>query len=367
MGKSAKNEYHPDYVSHPGKTLLETINSLGMSQTELAERTGRPSKTINEIIKGKAKIIPETAIQLEKVFGIPASFWNNRQRRHDEFLARKAEQKSLGKQVDWTKNFPFTAMVRLKWIPQTRNPVERLNNILAFFGVATPEAWEDHWKTIRVYYRKSNKAESNPYALAAWLRMGARIALKIECLPFNRAKFIATLQKIRTLTVESPDVFCKKMVDLCASCGVAVVFVPQLPKTASGATRWMNSDKALIQLSLKYRTDDHFWFSFFHEAGHIINHPKRAIFIENNGYSSTEEDEADSFASELLIPKSEYRNFVKTSSLDDTSIRAFALRLNISPGIVVGRLQYDKQIEFYEMNELKQKLVGICLKSHLCQ
>ncbi|MEY2914970.1 MAG: hypothetical protein RLZZ184_4279 [Cyanobacteriota bacterium] len=99
MESKIQNRYNPDYVSPPGDTLLEVLEHRGMTQAELAERTGRPKKTINEIIKGKAAITPETALQLERVFNIPASFWNNRERHYREFLAQKEEKKRLAKQV----------------------------------------------------------------------------------------------------------------------------------------------------------------------------------------------------------------------------------------------------------------------------
>ena len=106
MIKQTHNEYLPDYVSPPGETLLETIEALGMSQAALAERTGRPKKTINEIINGKSSITPETALQLERVVGVPASFWNKRESNYREFLARKGEQERLQKQVEWLKKLP---------------------------------------------------------------------------------------------------------------------------------------------------------------------------------------------------------------------------------------------------------------------
>ena len=82
MSDMGQNQYMPDNVSPPGDTLLETIETLGISQSELAERMGRPKKTINEIIKGKTAVTPDTALQLERVLGVPASFWNNRVRQY---------------------------------------------------------------------------------------------------------------------------------------------------------------------------------------------------------------------------------------------------------------------------------------------
>ncbi len=97
---SNTTQYIPDFVSPPGETLLEVLETRGMSQAELAERTGRPKKTINEIIKGKTAITPETALQFEFVLGVPARFWNQREQNYREFLARQRENL---KQRDWVR------------------------------------------------------------------------------------------------------------------------------------------------------------------------------------------------------------------------------------------------------------------------
>jgi len=107
-----ENQYVPDYVSPPGETLLEVIEDKEMSQVELAKRMGRPQKTINEIIQGKAALTPETALQLERVLNIPASFWNNRERQYREFIARMAEQERLSSHTKWMKHFSVAAMIK---------------------------------------------------------------------------------------------------------------------------------------------------------------------------------------------------------------------------------------------------------------
>ena len=132
MAKTIENQYEPDYVSPPGRTLLETIEVLGMSQARLAECTGRPKKTISEIVTGKAAITPETAIQFERVLGVPATFWNNHQRHYDEYLARRAEQISLEKQIEWLKEFPIHRMAQLGWIESVKDKVEQLQRLLNF-------------------------------------------------------------------------------------------------------------------------------------------------------------------------------------------------------------------------------------------
>ena len=85
---SKTNTYIPDRVSLPGETLQEILDERQMSQADLALATGRPPKTIHEILEGKAPITPDTAAQLEQALGVPASFWNNLERNYQEYLVR---------------------------------------------------------------------------------------------------------------------------------------------------------------------------------------------------------------------------------------------------------------------------------------
>lgn len=90
-----RHTYQPDIAIPPGETLREAIEALGMSQAELAQRTGRATKNINEIIMGKAAITPDGALQYERVFGVPASFWNILESNYRNTLARLSEQERL--------------------------------------------------------------------------------------------------------------------------------------------------------------------------------------------------------------------------------------------------------------------------------
>lgn len=362
MSKSTHNEFLPDYVSPPGDTLLEILNEQGMTQVELATRTGRPKKTINELIKGKAILTPETALQFEYVLGIPARFWNSREQQYREALARLEGKERLKLQTEWLKSFPMSKMIQHGWILDKKDKVGQLETLLSFFGIASSEQWENLWKTrVDVAFRKSESYKSDPGALTSWLRKGEIEAQKITCAKYQRATFEKTLQQIRSLTLAPPEVFQPKVQELCANAGVALVFIPQLPKTcASGATHWLSTDKALIQLSLRYKTDDHLWFSFFHEAGHILLHRKRDFFVEFNGKQEKTaiEIEADVFAANCLIPQLQYEAFIKAHAqkLSKVAIKNFADEMGIAPGIVVGRLQHDKYLPRNHCNGLKHRL-----------
>jgi len=356
MGAEPRNEYMPDYVSPPGETLMEVLESRSMAQSELAERTGRTPKLINEIIKGKAPISPETAIQLERVLSIPASFWNNRQRRYDESLATQQETMVLNQRLKWVQLFPYSAMAKLQWVPDCRDRLEQLKNVLNFFGVASPQSWDQVWKNQKVAYRKSRKYKPDEYALAAWLRRGEQIGSEIICKDYDANSFRNALKKIRLFTSLPPEKFQPQVVETCAESGVAVAFVPELPKTASGATRWLSPEKALLQLSLKYRTDDHLWFTFFHEAAHILLHQKKKIFIEDSPWQSEEESQANAFAEEFLIPPEDLKELIAQEPITNQKIRFFAKELGIAPGIVVGQLQKKGYLPWSHCNDLKKKL-----------
>ena len=359
MSNPIQNQYVPDVVSPPGETLLEILEDRGMSQAELAERTGRPKKTINEIIKGKAALTPETAIQLELVLGTPASFWNNREQNYRDWLARQEERKNLSKHITWMRQFPVSNMIKHGWITKFNNQIDQLIEILRFFAIASPDQWQNGNQMTA--FRQSPTFAANPAAVSAWLRQGEIQSAQIQCAPYDEARFRQALQQIRGLTTQPPEGFVTQMTKLCAQAGVAVIFVPEIPGTRTcGATRWLTSTKAMIMLSLRYKTDDHLWFTFFHEAAHILLHGKREVFLEDDDEVSEDvrakEEEADRFASDFLIPPETFKRFhPRGAHISHEDIIEFAQQLGIAPGIVVGRLQHDGIVPPQNFNQLKRR------------
>ncbi|KZE64693.1 XRE family transcriptional regulator [Fictibacillus phosphorivorans] len=348
-------DFEPDFIVIPGETLMETIESKGLSQAELAKRTGRPTKTINGIIKGTISITPDTALQFEKVLGVPASFWNNLEKNYRESLALVKESELLKESEGWLEKFPIKEMKKMGWISSFKNDTDQLREVLKFFGVASVETWEDIWNP-KVAFRKSD--DSNQGAISAWLRKAELNAESISCSPFDEKMFKEAIIECRELTNEKdPNVFIPKLVEICSKAGVAVVFLQEIPGCkVSGATKWVNSQKALISLSLRYKSNDHLWFTFFHEAAHILLHGKKLTFIEGitDEIYAEKEDEANSFAANTLIPKHFYENLITSKPITKQKVIRFANSINIAPGIVVGRLQRDKVIRYSYFNDLKQ-------------
>jgi len=352
--------YEPDHAIAPGETLLETIEALDLTQKELAQRMGRPLKTINQIIKGTAQIMPETALQLEKVTGVPASFWNTAEANYREALARSEEQRHRDSQTAWVSRFSYTRMITLQFVPDLSDKAERVEALLHFFGVVSPLQWEATYGELCGAARESAAYETDLGDLSAWLRAGELRARECQCALYDREHFLASLRTIRNLTMKGPAEVWPEVVLLCAASGVALALVPELPKThVSGFTRWLGPQKALIQLSLRYKSDDQLWFTFFHEAAHILLHGKREIFIEKRGVDSPKEQEASQWAGDFLIPPDAWQAFIATLPAKPTAaiIRVFAKKIGIAPSIALGRLQHrEKLVSPGLFNSLKHKV-----------
>ena len=353
---SAKYKLEPDYAVAPGATLKETIEARGISQAELASRMGMSEKTISQIVNGVAPITYETAERLELVLGIPAHFWNRRELTYRQAIARAEVAARLNQDIAWLDKIPVRVLKDRGFIADVTEKSELVRLSLAFFGVSSVEAWQETWADPIAQYRGKAVQEKKPGFVAAWLRMGEVQAASIAAEPFNAGLFREALQQLRGMTTEAARVWSKAMQDLCAKAGVAVVFTKEIPGAGvSGATRWLTKDKALIQLSLKYKTDDQFWFTFFHEAGHILLHGKRQVFVEFGlTTKSIEEEEANRFARTQLIPDGIAHHL--PALRDRTKIRLFAKKCGVAPGIVVGRLQHDGIVYRSAFNDLKRKM-----------
>ena len=362
MSVDSRAGFLPDYAVAPGETVAEIAAQLGLSQADLAERTHRPKKTINEIFKGKAAITPETSLQFERVLGVPAHFWNALEQNYRAAQADAEERKYLSSRVDFVNQFPVDELVRRKWIEPSKDKVGLLRNVLGFFGIATPEAWQGVWGSIEkaTAFRRSKVFEADFAVVATWLRKGEIDGRTLDCNPYNAATFRQALLKIRKHTSDDPKVFCSLMQKECALAGVAVTFVKEFPKLRTcGAARWLSPDKALIQLSLLYKRADHLLFSFFHEAGHVLLHGKREVFLDTGKSirdGEKEEEEADKFAADFLIAPPDYNQFVSQADFSLKAIEIFAHRIGIAPDVVVGRLQHDKKIGFNERNGVRRSV-----------
>lgn len=339
MKAKKKYAYEPDYAVAPGETLFEVMTSLDMNQKELAQRLELTEQTLIRIFKGDQPISYVTANRLELVTRVPARFWNNLEAEYREQLAKIEERQRLVKSIEWLKNIPVKELIDRGCIEPQPDKVSTLREVLKFFGVGSVAAWAEIWDVPAVAARRSPCFETRPGVASAWIRQGELQAHEVACQPYDKARFKEALKQIRGLTSQPAEVFEPEMKRLCAEAGVAVALVREMKKVPwSGATKWLTPSKAMILLCLRGRGEDKFWFSFFHEAGHILYDSKKDLLINDGSHDDPREERANQYAADILIPEKYNRTILTLRSRAE--VIQMAADLGISPGILVGRYQH---------------------------
>lgn len=358
------HRYTPEEVSPPGETLRDLMEERGVTQAELARRLGRPAQAINEIVGGRKEITEDTALELERVLQVPARFWLARESRYREYLARQRAAEAGRSALPWLRQFPIKSLQACGVLPAGRLTESTLQSfvepMLRFFEVASPDGWQAQYSAMQAQFRRAKPdKQTDVAAITAWLRMGEIEAAKRSVPEYNPVALEARLPLMRSLSQQPAPEIGRELVRICAEVGVVLVFVPALPGThVSGVARWLNG-KPLIQLSLLGKWSDVFWFSFFHEIGHVLKHPQRAVFLDDassgDAVNSVEEQEANRFASEVLLPK-QFRAELTNVALTQGAVQDLAQRIGVHPGIVVGQLQHHKRILYsHPLTRLKAR------------
>jgi HTH-type transcriptional regulator / antitoxin HigA len=351
--------FAPQWYSKPGSTLLALMQKQGVSVDEMVQRIGCDHAFFRGVVAGSIAIDAKLAGTLAKSIGGSAAFWTKRQTQFDNSLDRVMASLSVSKASEWLKLLPIQEMKKLGWIKSGPDKSSALRACLSYYDVADFEEWESNYEAVdhQFSFRSSQTFQSKIGALSAWLRQAEIQASFSHCAPWNLQTFRTLFPKIKALTrIKEPSVFVPKLRRLCAEAGVAIVFI-KAPTgcKASGATRFLSSSKAMIAMSFRYLSDDHFWFTFFHEAAHLILHGEEAVFIEEDkGEITIKEKEANTFAAQTLIPMQKREEFLELRSRSHAVIR-FAVSLGISPGIVVGQMQHERLIGPGQLNHLKRR------------
>lgn len=344
--------YRPNWVAPPGNTIKENLAVIGMTQSELAKRMGMAKENVNEILNGKSAITSETALKFESVLGMSADFILRLESSYRIYLAENERKEKEQKEIGILKEIPYKQMMNNGWIPFAKDKLEIVQNLKQYLGVDTFA----NLKNVYAFYRRSPTVTSNEYAIIAWLRKGELDSQAIELKSYDKNRLKTMIPEIRSLNTCDFNVIRKKLSMILEACGVSLSYVPCLKHTpVYGAVKWLTSDKPLIMMSLRYKTDDHFWFTLMHEIYHVLYPQKTSIIVEEKNSHDEYERKADRFAAKILISDSMYNEFVRNNDFSIVSIVEFAEKVGVVPGIVLGRLQHDNFIPFELHNNLKRK------------
>ena len=352
MAKTA--EFSPDWVSAPGRTVSELLRCQQLSHNEFAKRTQLELSDVKTLLNGTLPITLEIAERLQNSVGGSLEFWLAR-----DFQYREDSERLFSLAKDWVRQLPVSDMRRFGWFEVTPTPAQEAKCCLDFFDVSTVDEWHQKYDYLAdtVLFRKTPNFESRPAAVAAWLRKGEIESEKQKTKTWNSIRFESALQAARQLTrKKDPAVFLSALRELCNECGVALVIV-RTPSgcPASGATRFLSRSKAMMLLSFRHLSDDHFWFSFFHEAAHLLLHHPERFELEGVGdTTATKELEANQFAQDLIVPP-KFRKELEQLTSNSFDIIRFARKVGVSPGLIVGQLQYQGILGFNQQNRLKRR------------
>lgn len=334
----------------PGATIKEQLEDRGMTQKEFADRMGMTPKHICNLISGEVRLTPSVALRLESVLGISAEYWNRLETIYQEKRVRAEEENALYEDAELIKLFPYNEMKKLKWVLDTNNVEDKVISLRNFFEVFRLSCLNERLIP-GIAYRKLSVTEKSDIASICWAQKTKIEARRINTKDINVAKLKELVPLFREMTCLAPSVFCPKLIETLASCGVAVVFLPHIKGSFLQGATFYDGKKIVMGLTVRGKDADKFWFSFFHELAHIIY----GHIGKNEGANKNDEDSADEFAKNTLIPPKEFAGFVDKGNINKATIVAFARQMKVDPGIVVGRLQKEKIILYSQYHDLKKQ------------
>lgn len=353
-------QYDMDYYAAPGGILESSMEALGISAAELARRCGRSEKLISEIISGKAPIEPRTAVQLERVMGLTARTWLRIEADYRFQEIRKVALEEDAKSCDWAEAFPLKELVRRGYFSNPLSDGDRVFKLLAFFGVATVDIWHDHYESASIAYRNSHfPSNRSNFDLITWLRMGELEAEAQYTVAYSKDRFRAAVREVRQATRLPIERAIEQATETCNRAGVSLVVVRPIQDLApAGAAWWMTKQRPVIALDAHHGNDDEFWFTFFHEAAHLVLHGKKRVHLDAGGGSNEEamEVQADNWAMNMIIPRGDWAGFVAEAKFGAMSVEKFARKQGIATGLVAARLQREGRVSGNRLNGLKKRL-----------
>ncbi len=334
----------------PGETIREQLQDRGMTQKEFAVRMDLSEKHVSKLINGDVQLTPEMAVRLEMVLGVPAAFWNRLEAIYREKLIKAMEENEMESDIAFVRQFPYVEMAKLGWVTTTAIISERVVCLRQFFEVARLVLIEQPG-IAPVAYRRQAVSEKTDYALLAWAQQAKREARKIETQKIDLARLESMLPEFRKMTMLPPEEFCPRLEEMLASCGVAIIFLPHIKGTFLHGATFYDGKKIVLGLTVRGKYADQFWFSFFHEIAHILH----GDIGKTEGVTQADEDAADAFARQTLVPDDAFMLFVREGDYSSDAIYAFSMEQQVAAGVIVGRLQHEKHILHSMHNQIRQK------------
>lgn len=353
-------EYNDTIAFHPGYYIKEIVDESGLTQEDFAKRLDTTPKNLSLLIRGEQSLSIDIAMKLSRMIGTSVTYWLNLQNAYDTLIAEFKSDKELVEERKVFEYFDYKFFRENYGLPDwPRQKDKQIEEVRKFLNVATLTVFAR--RDMAVNFRSSTEhlTEANTAKANAMVQIATNIALRAQAPRFNKKKFEEKVTYALTLTQNHKE-FYPLIRDAFLEAGVIFVIMPNIAGSkTNGATKKVGNNIMLMVNDRRLNADS-FWFTLFHEIGHIMNGDYGISFEKESG---EQEEAANRFAEDSLIPKTYYQEFIKQGEFDLQAIKKFANKINRDPGIVLGRLQKDKKIDYndYTMNTLRHKY-KVCTK-----
>jgi HTH-type transcriptional regulator / antitoxin HigA len=345
----------PNIVFSPGEILLDELEERNISQSDFAEILNRPLKTINEIIKGKKSITPETANDIAAALGTSPELWLGLQAEYDLFKishSKKDNNEEVKNRAELYAHFPVKELRKREYISNTKHIAETRKEIFTLFSLTDILQWKKDCLVNFANFKKSSRGDINENYINAWIELGKKIAKETKIVPFNKKGLIDFTHEIKSFSQKDDGI--KNIVNELGKLGVKLIFLPHFSKTrVDGATFWIDKTPVIL-MSLRYDRIDNFYFTLLHEVGHIILHGDNEYknFFDDTmtiGDSTDKREiEANKFAQDELTPQGVIGSFagIRPGAVPFNIISEKSKEANIHRGILIGVLQHKKLLSY---------------------
>lgn len=352
-----KNGLSLEFIIHPGETLKEIIEDRGMSQKELALRTGISAKHVSDVVNCLKPISVDFAKKLEYALGIDASFWINLQANYSKEIAdfeeknriSNSEKNIVKKLQNIVQHFEESGFIKKDLKPEMKVielrkklNISSLEDIPRMFSTGA--------------YRVATLESADPHILFAWLRMSELYTNSDENTgPLDIDMLIEKIPKMKKLMFDASELI-EGLKKIFAECGIRFAIVPHFRGApVQGVIKRDIDGRMSLIMTIRQKFADIFWFTLMHEIGHIVNGDIKKRLIDYNNHSGLMEDKADTFAKNQLLDPKMYSEFLRKEDFSMNSINDLAKRNDVHECIVIGRLQKEGFLEYtqYSMHKLR--------------
>lgn len=347
-------EYNDTIAFHPGYYINEIVDESGLTQEDFAKRLDTTPKNLSLLIRGEQSLSIDMAMKLSRMIGTSVNYWLNLQNAYDALIAEFKSEEELAKERKVFEYFDYKFFRDNYGLPDLpRKKDEQIKEVRRFLNVATLTVLCKRDMAVSFKSSTEGLTESSTIKANAMVQIATNKALKIDAPKFNKKKFEEAVKYALTLT-RNHEEFYPLIRNAFLESGVIFIILPNITGSkTNGATKKVG-DNIMLMVNDRRLNADSFWFTLFHEIGHIINGDYGISFEKETG---AQEDAADKFSEDCLIPSEQYKEFIERAQFDLQSIRYFAKKINRDPGIVLGRLQYDGKVDYndWTMKPLRRK------------